>query len=113
VFNLTSADPNVKASAKVLLSFNEKEGLIQFRNMPALQNGQFYQLWMENKGQSYSLGTYQSVGSEYIKITSFPFLPKEQISAYKITIESGAGITTPSATVLSSVDAANSRRRIR
>ena|GEM_PF-702744 len=113
VFNLTSADPNVKATAKVLLSFNEKEGLIQFRSMPSLQNGQSFQLWMENKGQSYSLGTYQPVGSEYIKITSFPFLPKEQISAYKITIESGAGITTPSATVLSSADVANSRRRMR
>ena len=113
VFNLTSADLNVKASAKVLLSFNEKEGLIQFRNMPAFQNGQFFQLWIENKGQSYSLGTYQPVNSEYIKITSFPFLPKEQISSYKITVENGAGVTTPSATVLSSVDNVNLRRRVR
>lgn len=102
VFNLTSADPNVKASAKVLLSFGEKEGLIQFRSMPALQAGQVFQLWMENKGQSYSLGTFQPVGSEYIKITSFPFLPKEQISGYKITVEQNASVTTPSASLISS-----------
>ncbi len=102
VFSLTSADPNVKATAKVLLSFSEKEGLVQFKNMLPLQNGQVFQLWIENKGQSYSLGTYQPVGGEYLRLTAFPFLPKEQISAYKITIEQGTGVTTPSAAVLSS-----------
>lgn len=102
VFSLTSADPNVKATVKVLLSFSEKEGLVQFKNMLPLQNGQVFQLWIENKGQSYSLGTYQPVSGEYLRLTAFPFLPKEQISAYKITIEQGAGVTTPSATVLSS-----------
>jgi len=102
VFNLASADPNVKTAAKVLLSFSEKEGLIQFKNVPALQNGQVFQLWIESKGQSYSLGTYQPAGGEYLRLTAFPFLPKEQISTYKITIEQGTGVTTPSAAVLSS-----------
>ncbi|MDP2035936.1 MAG: anti-sigma factor [Ignavibacteria bacterium] len=102
VFNLTSADPTVKATAKILLSFSEKEGLIQFKNMPMLQNGQVYQLWAETKGQSYSLGTYQPAGGEYLRLTAFPFLPKEQISAYKITVEQAAGVTTPSAVLLSS-----------
>lgn len=102
VFNLTSADPTVKATAKVLLSFSEKEGLIQFKNVPALQNGQVFQLWAETKGQSYSLGTYQPAGGEYLRLTAFPFLPKEQIGVYKITVEQAAGVTTPSAVLLSS-----------
>jgi hypothetical protein len=102
VFNLISADPGIKSSTKILLSFGEKEGLIQFRSMQPLQNGQVYQLWAESKGQSYSLGTYQPVGGEYLRITSFPFLPKEQISAYKITVENSTGVTTPSAVLLSS-----------
>ncbi|MEW6653074.1 MAG: anti-sigma factor, partial [Bacteroidota bacterium] len=102
VFSLTSAAANVKSSAKVLLSFGEKEGLIQFRSMPLLQAGQVFQLWMESKGQSYSLGTYQPVGSEYLKITSFPFLPKEQITGYKVTLEQNTSTATPSAPLLSS-----------
>lgn len=102
VFNLTSAEPTVKSSAKILLSFSEKEGLIQFKNMPMLQNGQVYQLWAETRGQSYSLGTYQPAGGEYLRLTAFPFLPKEQINVYKITVEQAAGVTTPSAVLLSS-----------
>lgn len=110
VFNLTSADPNVKASAKILLSFGEKEGLIQFRSMPPLQAGQVFQLWMENKGLSYSLGTYQPVGSEYLKITSFPFLPKEQISGYKVSIEQNANATMPSSILISASPVGTARR---
>ncbi|KAF0151198.1 MAG: hypothetical protein FD143_2137 [Ignavibacteria bacterium] len=102
VISFTSAAANVKSSAKVLLSFGEKEGLIQFRSMPQLQAGQVFQLWMESKGQPYSLGTYLPVGSEYLKITSFPFLPKEQITGYKVTVEQNTNTATPSAPLLSS-----------
>lgn len=110
VFNLTSADPNVKAAAKVLFSFGEKEGLVQFKNMPSLQPGQVFQLWMESKGQSYSLGSFQPIGSEYLKITSFPFLPKEQIAGYKVTLEQNASITTPSAALVSSYQTGATKR---
>jgi hypothetical protein len=110
VYNLTNADPNVKAAAKVLFSFGEKEGLVQFKNMPSLQPGQVFQLWMESKGQAYSLGSFQPVGSEYLKITSFPFLPKEQIVGYKVTLEQSASITTPSAALVSSFQAGATRR---
>jgi len=110
VFNLISPDPNVKATVKVLFSFGEKEGLVQFKSMPSLQPGHVFQLWMESKGQSYSLGTFQPVGTEYLKITSFPFLPKEQIAGYKITIEQNASVTSPSATLVSSYQAGSARR---
>ncbi len=96
VVDLSSAIPGEKASAKLLLSFNEKEGLIQFRNVKALSTNQVYQVWMLNRGQAYSLGVYRPSGGEYLKVTSFPFLPKEQIEAFKVTIESETGATTPS-----------------
>ncbi len=99
VVNMSSPDPNEKASAKILLSFNEKEGLIQFQNVKALSLNKVYQVWMINRGQAYSLGVYRPAGGEYLKITSFPFLPKEQIESFKVTVESDAGASGPSQNV--------------
>ena len=99
VYNLISSVENDKASAQLLLSFNEKEGLIQFKNVKILPPGQSYQVWAVSKGQSYSVGAYQPTGSDYIKITSFPFLPKEKIDSFKITIEQKDGAQFPSSKV--------------
>lgn len=96
VVNLASPDPNEKFSARVLLSFNEKEGLIQFKNVQPLPSNQAYQVWVVSKKQSYSIGAYQPKGGEYLKITSFPLLPKEQIEAIRVTIESKAGSSSAS-----------------
>jgi hypothetical protein len=96
VVNLTSPDPNEKFSARVLFSFNEKEGLIQFKNVQPLPSNQAYQVWVVSKKQSYSIGAYQPKGGEYLKITSFPFMPKEQIEAIRVTIESKAGSSSAS-----------------
>lgn len=96
VVNLTSQNPADKAMARVFLAFNEKEGLIQFKNTTPLQQNQGYQLWIESKGQSYSMGVYQPAGDDYIRITEFPFIPREQIQQFKITVESQSGSPTPS-----------------
>lgn len=96
VVNLNSVDPNEKASARVFLSFDVKEGLVQFKNVKALQANQGYQLWAVSKGISYSMGVYTPTGSEYIHLSSFPFIPKENIEMLKVTIESNTGSPTPS-----------------
>jgi len=96
VTGLSSSDAAEKGSAQLLLSFNQKEGLIQFKNVKPLQPNQGYQVWVQSKGQAYSLGVYQPSGSEYLKINSFPFLPKENIESYFVTIESNEGSPTPS-----------------
>jgi hypothetical protein len=81
----------------LLLSFGEKDGLIQFKNVKQLPLNQAYQVWVNTKGQSYSLGTYQPNGSEYLKIVSFPFVPKEQIESFRVTIGPNNGVQTPPA----------------
>ena len=96
VTNLKSPNADEKASAKVLLAFNEKEGLVQFKNVKALLPNQGYQIWMVSKGQSYSLGVYTPSGTEYMRVTAFPFIPKEQVDMIKVTIESNTGSPTPS-----------------
>ena len=97
VVNLTSSDATEKASARVLLSFDEKEGLIQFKNAKELPSNQAYHVWIVSKGQTYSLGTYQPNDGEYLKITSFPFIPKEKIELFRVTVEPKDGSVSASA----------------
>lgn len=97
VYSLASFKANENASARVFLSFSEKEGLIQFKNAKPLQPNQAYQVWMVSRGRSYSLGVYRPAGSEYLKINTFPILSKENIESFRVTIESSNGSTSPSA----------------
>ena len=96
VVNLTSVNANDKATARIFLAFDQKEGLIQFKNTRALPPNQGYQVWIVSKNQSYSLGVYTPNSNEYLRLSSFPFLPKEQIDKIRITIESNTGSPTPS-----------------
>ncbi len=96
IVNLTSGDANDKASARIFLAFDQKEGLIQFKNARPLQPNQGYQIWVVSKSQSYSIGVYSPNQNEYLRLTSFPFLPKEQIDRIRITVESNTGSPTPS-----------------
>jgi hypothetical protein len=96
VINLTNTTPEEKGSAKLFLAFSEKEGLLQFKNVKPLQPNQGYQLWLVSKNQSYSMGVFASSGNEYLRITDFPYIPKEQIQMFKVTIESNTGSPTPS-----------------
>jgi hypothetical protein len=95
--DLKPLNVNDKATARLLLSFGEKEGLIQFKDAKPLAPNQGYQVWANSKGQSYSIGTYQPNGSEYLKITSFPFIPKEKIESFRVTISPNNGLQTPPA----------------
>lgn len=96
VVNLSSLDPNDKALARIFLAFDQKEGLIQFRNARLLQQNQGFQVWVVSKNQSYSIGVYSPSQNEYMRITAFPFLPKDQIERIKVTIESNTGSPTAS-----------------
>ncbi|MBI1939336.1 MAG: anti-sigma factor [Ignavibacteriales bacterium] len=96
VANLSSAGPDKKGSARIFLAFDQKEGLVQFKNTILLQPNQGFQIWVVSKNQAYSIGVYTPNGGEYFKLTTFPFLPREAIDLIKITIESNTGSPTPS-----------------
>ncbi len=99
VTSFSNTNTAEKGSAKLLLSFSEKAGLIQFNNVKSLQPEQGYQVWVVSKGQPYSLGVYQPSGNEYLRISSFPFLPKEKIESYIVTVETSSGAQTPSVNI--------------
>src|SRR5690606_8665039 len=97
VIDLSGAEKSENVSARVFLAFNEKEGFVQFKNVKTLQPNQGYQLWLVGKGQAYSMGVYSPSGSEYMRITTFPYIPREQVQSIMVTVESSSGSPTPSA----------------
>lgn len=100
VTNLQPVNDSLQVSAKLLLSFNEKAGLIQFKNPKQLPSGKVYQLWAIRRSQFVPMGIFQPNGSEYLRITQFPPMPKEQIDFYKVTIEKAGGAEFPSSEVV-------------
>lgn len=100
VTNLQAANDSLQFSAKLLLSFNEKAGLIQFKNPRNLPAGKVYQLWAIRRSQFIPMGIFQPSGSEFLRITQFPPMPKEQIDFFKVTIENAGGSEFPSSDVV-------------
>jgi hypothetical protein len=100
VINLQAANDSISNSAKLLLSFSEKSGLIQFKNLKNLQTDKAFQLWAVRRNQAVSMGVFQPSGNEFLRITQFPPMPKEQIDYYKITIEPTNGASEPSSNLV-------------
>ncbi len=100
VVNLQAANDSISSSAKLLLSFNEKSGLIQFKNLKYLQAGKGFQLWAVRRNQAVSMGVFLPSGNEFLRITQFPPMPKEQIDYYKVTIEPSNGASEPSSNLI-------------
>lgn len=96
VTRLIGSEIYPEGSGKLLISFDEKEALLQVNNLPALQAEETYQLWLISKGRSYSLGTFiPAEGEKYIRIQEFPYLPKEEIELFRITNEPINGSELP------------------
>ena len=96
VINLTPGALNINASGKFLLAYKEREGLLQLNNVPAIPSSQSYQLWVVSKGQSYPIGVINPEQKEkYIRISNFPYIPKEDIDFIRLTIERRGGSDIP------------------
>ncbi|MGE5410087.1 MAG: anti-sigma factor [Clostridiales bacterium] len=57
-FNLGGTEGNGKASGKLTISDDGKEGVLQLYNMPLTKGKQAYQLWITSKDQTISMGTF-------------------------------------------------------
>ncbi len=99
VVNMASPDAAEKASARILLSFSQKEGIVQFKNAKPLADNQAYQIWSISKGVPASLGLFTPRGSEYMKILAFPAAGKEQIESFRITVGPKEGSASPAQNV--------------
>jgi hypothetical protein len=96
VINLIPAGDDVKAQGKLLISFEEREGLIQLGEMPVITADQSFQLWMESKGKSYSLGVFlPQQQSKFIRIPNVPYIPKQDVDLFRVTVEPRSGSEIP------------------
>ena len=70
VINLQGTQVNPTAYGKLIISFDNSKGFLQFSNMPQVTQDKAYQLWIIMKGKSSSLGVFKNVsGSNYFSFT--------------------------------------------
>lgn len=94
--NLDGADGNSGGFGKLSLLANGNEGVIQFYNMPALQQNQVYQLWLKSKDKYYSLGIFRTKRDiEYFPFST-PEISQNDVNSYMVTLEDSEGNTSPS-----------------
>ena len=95
VVNLQNSDSS-NAGGKLFLSFEESQSLLQVYNMPALSPDEVYEIWYVTNNVSISMGVFTpNENEQYIKLNSFPSVPKDQIDLFRITVEPAAGSETP------------------
>ena len=100
VINLENSDSS-GASGKLFVSFEEREALIQVNNMPTLTPDKVFEIWLVSKGVSMSMGVFvPKLNQTYIKVPSFPSVPKEEIDLFRVTIEPTAGANAPSGSLV-------------
>lgn len=87
--------------AKILLSFQKNEGLLSVKNLPALNEGETFQLWFYSKGISYPVKSFiPQEEANYIHLHKIPYLVPEAIEQFKITIEKFKNAEIPEGKVL-------------
>ncbi len=96
IVNLSGSDVAPDAEGKLLISFRAGEALIQLKSLPILNVEESYQLWMQSKGVSYSLGLINMRPEmKFLKIRNIPNVPKEHIELFRITKEGKSGAEIP------------------
>jgi hypothetical protein len=99
IVNLLPIDETGGAWGRLLISFSSGEGLLQLKNMPALDSDEVYQLWMVSKDVTYPLSSIITRGGvRYYKISNIPYIPAEDVNLFRITKEARAGAIIPEGT---------------
>lgn len=88
IVKMESSNNNIDASAKLLLSFQTGEALLELNDLPQPKQDSIYRLWMIGKDASYAIGSFVPNGKEkFIKIDGMPFINKDNINLFRLTIE--------------------------
>lgn len=99
IVNLLPLNNRGNAWGRLLISFESGEGLLELKKMPGLNIGEVYQLWMITTNVTYPLAAITPRSDvKYYKISDIPYLPVKDINLFRITKESGPGVTVPEGT---------------
>jgi len=102
---------------RLYISFSAGKGLLQLMDMPRLTPGNVFKLWLVSKSGTFPLTSFEPTPEkDYITFSEIPFVMKEEIELFRITMEADASVDVPKGeTILfgSFPKAAKSKRRRR
>ncbi|MBU0558914.1 MAG: anti-sigma factor, partial [Bacteroidetes bacterium] len=96
IINFLSPEAEVNYWGRLFISFDAGEALLQVNSIPSLNQDEVYQVWLVTKDAAFSLGAlFINPDENYYKISGIPYVPKEMISLFRITIEKAPSAETP------------------
>lgn len=96
IVKMEGIDPQMKISGKLFVAMDEKEALLQVNNLPTPTPENMYQLWLVTQTQTYSMGFFfVEPGSRYVKLINIPYIQKDQIVEFRISLEPRGGSVVP------------------
>jgi hypothetical protein len=97
IVDMASAKQNGETEARLVISPSARRGILQFLNTPKIKENESLQLWVVNKGQSYSVGIFHpSPNKKFYSLSKIPFIPFDEIEMFRITKEVKSGAEFPS-----------------
>ena len=97
VVNLMSTSSEGTVDARIIVSPSARRGILQFFKIPNIKENEALQVWVVNKGQSYSVGViHPQNGKKFYTLSKIPFIPFEEIEMFRITKEPKSGSEFPS-----------------
>lgn len=96
IIKLMGSDLALDATGKIFLSLDIGEALLELYNLPIIESGMVYHVWLVSRGKSYSLLEFlPDPNLKFIKIPKLPYVPREDVDFIRITVEDKAGKETP------------------
>lgn len=97
IVNLAGDTVSPGSSGRLFVSFAAREALLKLNDLPSPSPGEAYQLWIESRGVTYSLGLFlPKPGDKYLSIRSLPSIPENDVDFVRVTNENRAGSEQPS-----------------
>lgn len=89
-------DLAMDARGKIFLSFDSGEGLLELSDLPPIEAGKVYHLWIISLSQSYTVLEFlPDPNLKFIKIPKLPYVPREEIDLIRITVEDQSSADMP------------------
>ncbi|OGU34628.1 MAG: hypothetical protein A2068_14700 [Ignavibacteria bacterium GWB2_35_6b] len=96
IVNLAGGELSPGSSGRLFISFEAHEALLKLNDLPSPSPEEAYQVWIESRGVSYSLGLFlPKPGDKYLSIKSIPSVAETDVDIVRVTNENRAGSDQP------------------
>lgn len=96
IVNLIGGELSPGSSGRLFISFEAREALLKLNDLPSPSPEEAYQVWIESRGVSYSLGLFlPKPGDKYLSIKSIPSVAETDVDVVRVTNENRAGSDQP------------------